>query len=412
MKTQIVCAKCGQSLKSGQHIDNDDIFFVDNGLIFCRVCWQEYTAEIDRKYALDRNKSRQNKHAENLPAREDFDSDIVYYIALAKAKNASDIHLNEGCGPFFRIYGSLETVSEKILTREDILTFVSAYTNVDAERFLHSDAAVDFSLTVSGIRLRGNIYKDNNGINMALRLLIMVSDDFEGLGIPNVLKSLAEKKSGLILITGPTGSGKTTTLSCLIEHINRTRHEYIIMLEDPIEFLHSNNGCLISQREIGRDAHSFSDAITEAMREDPDIIMVGEMRDHESIEAVLHAAETGHLVLSTLHTIGSVNSINRIVDVFPASQQNQIRTQLGMSLLGIISQQLLPGVETGKRYLATEVLIATNPVRAMIQQGKLHMVASAIQTSSVYGMYTMKSFMERLLREGKITKEVFESYLI
>ena len=184
------------------------------------------------------------------------------------------------------------------------------------------------------------------------------------------------------------------------------------MLEDPIEFLHSNNGCLISQREIGRDAHSFSDAITEAMREDPDIIMVGEMRDHESIEAVLHAAETGHLVLSTLHTIGSVNSINRIVDVFPASQQNQIRTQLGMSLLGIISQQLLPGVETGKRYLATEVLIATNPVRAMIQQGKLHMVASAIQTSSVYGMYTMKSFMERLLREGKITKEVFESYLI
>lgn len=413
MKTQIVCAKCGKALVSGQHDGADDIFFAENGLIFCSFCGREYTTRIKREQESEREREMQNARiCADMPSREEFDSDITYYIALAKAMGASDLHLNEGCGPFFRMNGSLEVVSKKKLTREEILTFLSARTDVDTGKLLRSDTAVDFSLTVGDVRLRGNVYKDNNGVNMALRLLVMVSGDFADLGIPGILKRLSERRSGLILITGPTGSGKTTTLTCLIEHINRTRHEHIIMLEDPIEFLHDNAGCLISQREIGRDAHSFSDAITEAMREDPDIIMVGEMRDHASIEAALRAAETGHLVLSTLHTKGAVNSITRIVDVFPASQQNQIRTQLGMSLLGVVSQQLLPGTVKGKRHLATEVLIATEPVRAMIRQDKLHMVASTIQTSSGDGMYTMKSSMERLLRERKITEETFESYLI
>lgn len=409
MKTQFFCAQCGKQLNSGQSGASDDLFFTDSGSILCAACEREYVNTRARKREEEQRRAQM---LPSLPGRGQFDSDIAYCISCAKALGASDIHLKEGCCPYFRIAGDIVTASGAPLTRETLLSFLTEYAGVDGEQFLLSDTAMDFSFELSGIRLRGNAFRDQNGVSISLRLLTLVSEDFTELGIPEILKQLSERRSGLILITGPTGSGKTTTLTCLIEYINRTRHAHIIMLEDPIEFLHTNRGCIISQREIGRDARSFGDAITEAMREDPDIIMVGEMRDHASIEAALRAAETGHLVLSTLHTKGAINSITRIVDVFPTNQQNQIRTQLGMSLLGVVSQQLLPGTAQGKRHLATEVMIVTDPIRAMIRQDKLHLVASAIQTSLGDGMYTMKHSMEKLLREGKITEQTFASYQI
>ncbi len=410
MKTQIVCAKCGKPLGTAEPGNSGNVFFADDGRIFCKACGQAYAAQQAREVE---ETSRKLVSSVVLPDRARFDNRIAYFVAYAGAKSASDLHLNEGCVPFIRVAGELEPLPEESpLTAQELLEFLDRHTEVHSDSFMKSNTAADFSLTMSGVRLRGNAYKDNNGVNVALRLLTLVSKDFNELGIPQILKRLAARRSGLILITGPTGSGKTTTLTCLVDYINRVRREHIITLEDPIEFVHKNQNCIISQREIGRDANSFSDAITEAMREDPDIILVGEMRDHASIEAALRAAETGHLVLSTLHTKGAVNSITRIVDVFPAEQQNQIRTQLGMSLLGVISQQLLPGVVKGTRHLATEVLIANEPVRAMIRQNKLHLVASAIQTSLGDGMYTMRTSMEHLLAEHKITEATFESYQI
>lgn len=410
MKTQIVCAKCGKPLGTAEPGNVGNFYFADDGRIFCQSCGQAFAAQR----ALETEEaSRRLASAVVLPERSLFDSRIAYMVAYAKAKGASDLHLDEGCSPYIRVAGELEPLEgEAPLRAEELRAFLEENTEINPTRFLESNTAADFSVTMSGIRLRGNLYKDNGGINIALRLLTLVSKDFSELGIPQILKRLAERRSGLILITGPTGSGKTTTLTSLVDYINHVKREHIITLEDPIEFVHRNQNCIISQREIGRDARSFSDAITEAMREDPDIILVGEMRDHASIEAALRAAETGHLVLSTLHTKGAVNSITRIVDVFPAAQQNQIRTQLGMSLLGVISQQLLPGVVKGTRHLATEVLIANEPVRAMIRQNKLHLVASAIQTSLGEGMYTMRTSMERLFREHKITKDTFEAYQI
>lgn len=343
---------------------------------------------------------------------ENAGSAIIRYIDIARETGASDLHLKAAAKPAIRVAGEVVFLDEPVMNDEEILSFLRDYTSVDTERLVSDAQALDFAVTLEGVRLRGNAYKDYRGINVAFRLLTIASQDFETLGIPEILKSIAMKRSGLVLITGPTGSGKTTTLTCVIEYINALKHAHIIMLEDPIEFIHSNDKCIISQREIGKDTPSFGDAITEAMREDPDIIMVGEMRDRESIETALRAAETGHLVFSTLHTKGAVNSISRIVDVFPVEQQAQIRTQLGMSLLAVVSQQLLPGMKSGKRHLATEVLIANDAIRSMIKQNKLHMVASTIQISKNEGMYTMKSSLEKLLDEGIISQDTFYAYQI
>ena len=228
------------------------------------------------------------------------------------------------------------------------------------------------------------------------------------------MKEIAVKKSGLILITGPTGSGKTTTLTCLIDYMNKTMNRHIITLEDPIEFIHQNNTCLISQREIGRDSKTYEDAVVESLREDPDVIMIGEMRDPRSIESALRAAETGHIVLSTLHTRDSVSTINRIVDIFPAEQQSQIRTQLAMSLLCVISQQLISSVNEDELVLATEVMVCNNAIRAIIRESesRLHMLPTTLQMSSSEGMYTMKSSLEKLYADGRITETSMYEYMI
>jgi len=331
---------------------------------------------------------------------------IEKYIEEASKYGSSDLHLKSGSPPMIRRHGTIAPLCEDILTEKFIEEFLRKYTDISFDEFLSGDTAYDFSITLCGIRLRGNAYKDLNGINVALRLLIIIAQDFESLGIPSRMKDVIMRTNGLVLITGPTGSGKSTTLTALINYINNTRHAHIITIEDPIEFIHKDINCIISQREVGKDTESFSLAIREAMREDPDIIMVGEMRDKESIEAALQAAETGHLVLATLHTRGAVNSITRIVDVFPANQQDQIRTLLGMTLIAVLSQQLIPGLNTDKRYLATEYMCATDPVKSIIRTNKLHLLASTIQMARSDGMYTMSASLDKLFLEGKISEEM------
>ncbi len=337
---------------------------------------------------------------------------IVQHVRTVREMHGSDIHVKSGSNPIYRVAGDIIMAEGEKIQEEDIVEFLSKHTTVDVDELKWGNHAIDFSLSVDEIRLRGNAYRDNNGLSLALRLLTMVDSDFANLGIPEVLKQLVQSRSGLILITGPTGSGKTTTLTYLLKYINQTQHKHVIMLEDPIEFIHTSDKCVFSQREIGRDTRSYGDAIVEAMRQDPDIIMVGEMRDHESIEAALRAAETGHLVISTLHTKGAVSSITRIIDIFAAEQQNQIRTQLSMALLGVVSQQLCPGRKPGRRHLATEVMIMTDPIRAQMKQDKLHLIPSTIQTSRHLGMYTMRHSLEELLERGRITRETFENYQI
>ncbi len=337
---------------------------------------------------------------------------IFYYIEQAEKLGASDVHLKCGSRVVYRLIGEVEYFDGEILYESDIFNFLEYVSNIDPENLRYGNEAIDFSFTVNKLRLRGNAYKDNNGISVSLRLLKLVASDFQGLGIPEVLKSLCDRRSGLILITGPTGSGKTTTLTYMLEYINHTQKKHVIMLEDPIEFIHTPDKCIFSQREIGRDTTSFSDAIAEAVREDPDVIMVGEMRDKESMEAAIRAAETGHLVISTLHTKGAVNSVSRIVDVFPAIQQNQIRTQLSMSLLGVVSQQLCPSVDGKSRYLATEVMLVTDPVKALMKQDKIHLIGNTLQTSMNIGMHTMRHSLDRLLQDGKISKDTWDAYQI
>ena len=332
-------------------------------------------------------------------------------IDSAIKNNASDLHLKTGHSPAIRINGEIIKLDMPVLAENEILTFAKEACRA-GEISKDDLRAVDFSWQYENTRFRCNMFLDYIGICISMRLLTIPSTDFNELGIPEILKKLAERKSGLLLVTGPTGSGKTTTLTCLIDYINSTRSSHIIMLEDPIEFVHKSKKCLVSQREIGKTSVNYTDAIVEALREDPDIVLIGEMRDKESIEGALRAAETGHLVLSTLHTKGAANTITRIVDVFPPEQQSMIRMQLSLSLIGVISQQLLPRQDKPGRVLATEVMVGTVPVQSLIRQQKIHMINSTLENSSGDGMYTMKKSLERLLALGLISKSDYDNYQI
>ena len=368
--------------------------------------------ETEQSLAEERKKMAIASRESGFPERKDYESDAEYFIDCALALKASDIHLNSNAFPVVRVAGELIVLEETAVKEEEIFYVLKKYTDVDVDAFVKSKKAENFCFSRGDVRVRGNVYKDNNGINMALRMLTIVTMDFAKLGIPEILKTLATKRSGLILVTGPTGSGKTTTLTCLLDYINKTQSAHILTIEDPIEFIHKNQCCIVTQREVGRDTESFDKAVTEAMREDPDIIMVGEMSTKESIQAAVRAAETGHLVLSTLHTRGTINSVSRIVDAFPADQQDQIRSQLAAALLGVVSQQLVPGTQPNTRCLATEVLVATSAVKAFIRENRLHMGASVLQTSRADGMHTMKNSLDNLLAEGKITQEMHDSFMI
>ena len=266
---------------------------------------------------------------------------------------------------------------------------------------------VDFSYSVPRTaRMRVNAYLQRGAVSAALRVIPSTIHSLEALGMPAVVHELASLPRGLVLVTGPTGSGKSTTLAAVIDQINTTREEHILTIEDPIEFLHSHKRCLVNQRELGSDATSFAEGLRAALREDPDVILVGEMRDLETISTALTAAETGHLVLATLHTQDAPQTIDRIIDVFPPHQQQHVRVMLSVALQGVVAQQLLPTADGAGRVPAVEVLVPTPAVRNLIREGKTHQIYSAIQTGAEHGMQTMDSALAELVRAGRISRDV------
>jgi twitching motility protein PilT len=333
-------------------------------------------------------------------------------ILLAVVKNkASDLHITAGAPPMLRIRGSLVPIDgTPSLTPTDTREIVYAILNNSQRQRLETDWQLDFAYSIPGVgRYRVNTYFQRGTIGAAFRLIPTETVPIEQLGLPSVIRSFAKKPRGIVLVTGPTGSGKSTTLASLINEINETRDEHIMTIEDPIEFLHSHKRCIVNQRELGADAPSFALALKAALRQDPDVILVGEMRDMETIGTALTAAETGHLVFATLHTQDAPQTIDRIIDVFPPAQQGQVRAQLAIGLQGVVTQTLLPTADGQGRAVAAEVLIPTPGVRNLIREGKTHQIYSLIQTGGAHGMQTMDSSLATLVRENQITMAVAES---
>ncbi|MBQ9949604.1 MAG: PilT/PilU family type 4a pilus ATPase [Clostridia bacterium] len=340
-----------------------------------------------------------------------YSEKITRYLNMNEEYNASDMHLKSGITPIIRVGSMLKSLDSVPLTSEEIFEFANQFMTDKQKKTLEDFHEVDSSFFNGEQRYRCNVYRDINGYNISIRRVMLQLSSFEKLGIPECIKPLALKKSGMILFTGPTGSGKSTTLSCIVDFLNHKVNSHIITLEDPIECIHKSNTCLISQREVGRDTVSFEKGLQAAMRQDPDVIMLGEMRSIESVSTAVSAAETGHLMLSTLHTKGCENTIDRIIDMFPAGQQNQIRVQLSMVLLGVVSQQLVPRIDVPNgRVLATEVMIASGAIKNLIRTGKTHQITSTIQTSASMGMHTMDSSLQKLYEDGIISEESVKMY--
>ncbi|MEG2456882.1 MAG: PilT/PilU family type 4a pilus ATPase, partial [Clostridia bacterium] len=322
------------------------------------------------------------------------------FLRVCDERKSSDLHIKTGNKPCVRVTNSIDAIDEEGCTDTQVYGIIQSIIPENMyDKFL-SEKEIDFSFSLDGARYRANAYLDFNGPSLSIRRYNAKTLSFEELGIPIILRELSLRKNGLILLTGPTGSGKSTTLAAIIEYLNNTVSEHIITLEDPIEFVHQSNKCLITQREVGRDTDSFAKALRSSLRQDPDVIMLGEMRDLESIATALTAAETGHLVLATLHTTGAENAIDRIIDSFPANQQDQIRTQLAMVLLCVVSQQLIPRAKADTRVLATELLITNSAVRSLIRQGKIFQIPNTMQTSRNVGMYTINQCLEDLYKKG------------
>lgn len=331
---------------------------------------------------------------------------IIELVNIATEKKASDIHITVGIPPILRINGQLIYFNEEKLKPDDTKTLVYETLNEDLIKELEEKGEVDTSFSSPGIgRYRVNAYKQRGSYGMALRIIPLEIPSVDDLGLPIVVKDLARLPRGLILVTGPTGSGKSTTLATMINQINNERRCHILTLEDPIEYLHRHNQSIVNQREIGTDSRSFANGLRAALRQDPDVILVGEMRDLETISIALTAAETGHLVLSTLHTNGAAKTIDRIIDVFPPHQQQQVRVQFSSAIQAIISQQLLPKADESGRVAAFEVMVATTAIRNLIREDKIHQIDTAIQTGAKYQMQTMDASLLELYRKGLISKD-------
>ena len=324
------------------------------------------------------------------------------------ARDASDLHVTVGTPPVIRVRGEVERLEEfALLTSEDTQQLLYRILSSEQQKHLEIKRQLDFSHSIPGLaRFRVNVYFQRESIGAAFRLIPAELKTLEELGMPSTLHLLTDKPRGLVLVTGPTGSGKSTTLAALIDEINRNRSEHILTIEDPIEFLHRHKRCIVNQREIGPDAVSFAEALRAALRQDPDVILVGEMRDLETIATALTAAETGHLVFGTLHTQSAPSTIDRIIDVFPAEQQEQIRIQIASSLQGVITQALLPTADGMGRVPALEVLLPDDAVRNLIRQGKVEQIYSVMQTNTSRGMQTMEQSLADLIQRGVVTFEV------
>jgi twitching motility protein PilT len=325
-------------------------------------------------------------------------------------KEASDLHITTGERPKLRVDGDITDSSvTEVLTPKDTLHLAYSVLTENQKKRFETEDELDFSFGIQNLaRFRGNVYKQRGCVSMAIRMIPFNVRTFQELGLPPIIAKLAERPRGLILVTGPTGSGKSTTLAAIIDKINKERKGHIITVEDPIEFIHRHQSCIVNQREIGTDTKSFSNALKYALREDPDVILVGEMRDLETIAAALTIAETGHLALATLHTNSAAESINRIIDVFPSNQQSQVRAQLAFVLEGVITQTLLPKARGRGRAMASEIMVATPAIRALIRDDKIHQIYSAMQSGKKHGMQTMNDSLFQLYTNREVVQEECE----
>mgnify|MGYP000037987953 CR=1 FL=1 len=336
--------------------------------------------------------------------------DIISLFKYAVHNKASDIHITPGMPPILRIDGVLTTCSIKKINDDDIKNILKQLLDDARLEQLEKRGQTDTVYSILDIgRFRINVFKHNSMYGIAIRVIPFRVPTVDELGLPSIIKDLARLHRGLVLITGPSGSGKSTTLASIINQINEERRCHIITLEDPIEYLHEHKRSIVTQREVGMDTVSFSNGLSAALRQDPDVIMVGEMRDLETISIALTAAETGHLVLSTLHTIGAAKTVDRIIDVFPPHQQQQIRIQLSTVIQAVISQQLLPRVDGKGRIVASEVMIATTAIRNLIRENKAYQIDTVIQTGHIQGMKTMDQCLLELFNKGIISKETLLS---
>ena len=333
--------------------------------------------------------------------------DLIELLCFGIERNASDVHLTVGMPPTYRIDGILVSLVEKRLTSEDTYYLVKQALDETRLNKLNETGEIDFSYSIPSVgRFRVNAFKQRGSYAMVLRIIPLEIPLMAELGLPTVLNDLSKLPRGLILVTGPTGSGKTTTLASIINKINSERKCHIITLEDPLEYLHKHKKSIVNQREVGSDTQNFANGLRGALREDPDVILVGEMRDLETISTAITAAETGHLVLSTLHTNGAAKTVDRIIDVFPPYQQQQIRVQLASVIEAVISQQLLLKASGIGRIAAHEVMLATPAIRNLIREGKNHQIDTSIQTSGALNMQTMDTSLANLYKRGEITKEM------
>jgi twitching motility protein PilT len=340
-----------------------------------------------------------------------MDIDFAAVLKEVVEQNAADRHLTVGAAPMVRIRGELRALEGyPQLTSKDTRDVIYSILSNDQRKKLEQEWQVDFSYSVPRHgRFRVNAYMQRASVGAAFRLIPSEIKSVDQLGLPTVVHEFVTRPRGFVLVTGPTGSGKSTSLAAMIDEINQTRSEHILTIEDPIEFLHRHKKCVVNQREIGNDAQTFSLGLKAALRQDPDVILVGEMRDLETISTALTAAETGHLVFATLHTQDTAQTIDRIIDVFPPHQQQQVRVQLSVALQGIVTQQLLPTADGSGRVAACEVLSLTPAVRNLIREGKTHQIHSVLQTGGAKGMQSMDSALAQLVRGGKITRELAES---
>jgi twitching motility protein PilT len=327
-------------------------------------------------------------------------------LQLAVDEGASDIHLAVGSPPILRIHGSLNAIDAPVLVPDDTERLMKAITSPDHQQRVREQGGTDFGFGFGDkARFRVSVFKQKGNVGIVLRLIPSKLLSLEDIGLPSQVKELLFRPRGLILVTGPTGSGKSTTLASMLDVVNRERDCHIITIEDPIEYFHNHKKSLVTQRELGVDVPSFKEALKRALRQDPDVILVGEMRDLETMEAAITAAETGHLVFATLHTTGAARTVDRIVDAFPTNQQDQIRTQLSVGIVAVISQLLLVRGDKPGRIAAFEVMISTSSIQALIRDNKTYRITSDIQTGAKYGMITLDAHLMALYQAGRIQYE-------
>ena len=331
--------------------------------------------------------------------------DINKLLSYALESGASDLHLSSGSIPMVRINGIMKPLNMSATSDEDMSSILPQVMNDDQIENFHNNKEIDFSSRLDGKgRFRVNFFQQIRGLAAVFRAIPEIPKGFDELALPPILENLSMLDRGLVLLTGPTGSGKSTTLAAMVDHINQNRECHIITVEDPVEYFHSSNQCMINQRELGASTHSFANALRSALREDPDVILVGEMRDLETISLALTAAETGHLVLSTLHTSSAVKAVDRIIDIFPSSQKGQIRSMMSESLEAVIAQKLLQTKDKKSRIPALEIMIATTAIRNLIREDRIYQIPSVMQAGGVEGMQTLDQDLQRLVSQGKIQR--------